>query len=87
MTIIVLSVMMSLKNYEGKQPKRFNNGSVSFDYYFRTKPHSFLSVPSPRHLATKTHALSLPYHDPISKEINVAEGTEVKGNATHPVAF
>lgn len=46
---------------------------------------SVCSLPAP--LSHKNPCTLAPYHDPISKEINVAEGTEVKGNATHPVAF
>lgn len=46
---IVLSAMMSLKNYEGKPTEALQqwlSQANSFHSYFRTKPHSFLSVPT-----------------------------------------
>lgn len=86
---IVLNVMMSLKNYEGKQLQRFNNGSVRptvSGLISEQNPIHFCLFPSPP-LSHKNPCTLAPYHDSISKEINVAEGTEVKGNATHSVAF
>lgn len=86
---IVLNVMMSLKNYEGKQLQHFNNGSVRptvSGLISEQNPIHFCLFPSPP-LSHKNPCTLAPYHDSISKEINVAEGTEVKGNATHSVAF